>query len=165
MVFRRFICSWVTCCCCETYYLHCSIQAPTVAFASTLVAQVLFQRTFISEPLVRYQLWFTDRTHSYLVLRIFTWLLLGNLCENRYSMACVVRIIQLWVDFVMNRYCRVPALIVEGAWNTPSARSPRLKIPGVVMLLTAYKLFTHRHFINRTWATPSIPTANVLNIY
>lgn len=165
MVFRRFVCSWVACRCCKIYHLRCLMQASTVAFVGTSVAQVLFKRTYISEPLVYSRLWFTERTHSYLVLWISTRLLLGELCVYRYTMACVVRIIQRMVDFVINRYCRVPTLIVEGARNTPSARPLWLKEPGILMLLTVYKLITYRHHMNRTWAAPSIPTSDVFNIY
>jgi hypothetical protein len=101
------------------------------------------------------------RNHSYLVVWAPT-LLLHSLWWGFYSMACLVWIPQVKVNFLINQYCRVPALSLEGAKFIGSWHW--LVEPGILMLLTGCKVFSYRNDMNWTWLIPSVHTIDILSI-
>jgi hypothetical protein len=110
-------------------YVRCSIRASTVVVTGTTVAQVLYMRTYSSEPLACYYILFAESTHSCLVVWIPTGLSHLEPWECRYAMAGLVRIIQFSIGFIINQYCRIAGLSLEGVQNTANAGPLWLKKP------------------------------------
>ena len=72
-------------------------------------------------------------------------------------MACLVRIPQVNVEFLINQCCRIPALLIEGTRNPDSTGLWHwLNKTGILMLLAGYKIISFRKNMNRTWAIYSI---------
>ena len=68
----------------------------------------------------------------------------------------MVGLIGVSIDLVINLYYRAFTLSFEGASNATPTSLLWLKEPGVLMLLTAYKVISYRNGMNRTWAALSV---------
>jgi hypothetical protein len=60
--------------------------------------------------------------------------------------------IHIQSGFLIDQYCRLVLITVEGAQNATDVEpfTERTMVAGVLMLLTAYKLFSYYNGTNRT---------------
>jgi hypothetical protein len=123
----------------------CHICASTVALIGAIVSQALFGRAWLGKPaLSAHQPLDIEQPCSCLVLRVATRLLgIQFRGDTREPMACVVSIIHVNANFVIDQYCRISFMSVEGTRiavpvGTHSLNKPSWQVFSCFSRLTSY---------------------------